>query len=57
MNAYVRFKEASTVDKALKLNGTQLKELTIRVSRADEKEMDYEKTIFVGNLPFDVREE
>lgn len=57
MNAYVRFEEESSVDKALKLNGTLLKELTIRVSKADEKDIDFEKTIFVGNLPFDIREE
>lgn len=57
MNAYARFEDISSIEKALVLNGRLFNELTIRVTAADNKELDYEKTIFVGNLPFDTKEE
>ncbi|KAG1692727.1 hypothetical protein DVH05_025204 [Phytophthora capsici] len=50
-NAYVTFVEESSVDAALKLNGTTLVLKKIRVTRS-EPVLDARRSIFVGNVPF-----
>lgn len=57
MNGYVRFSEKQDAEKACKLNGTVIQDHTLRVFLCLDDNMDYETTIFVGNLPLDVKEE
>lgn len=57
MNGYVRFSTKEEAEQACKLNGTVAQEHTLRVFLCLDDNMDYETTIFVGNLPLDVREE
>lgn len=52
MNAYVRFKNIESVEKALELNGHVIDEHTIRVDRAMKKTTVNSHAIFIGNLPF-----
>ncbi|KAF6206849.1 hypothetical protein GE061_018085 [Apolygus lucorum] len=58
ISAFVRFVDASSVDKAISANGAQWDEThNIRVDRSTGgKEHDDKKAVFVGNLPFDVEE-
>lgn len=39
------------------MNGSKVDDHTLRVSLCLDDNLDYETTIFVGNLPLDVREE
>jgi nucleolar protein 12 len=57
MNGYVRFAEKSQAEQACGMNGTVVGDHTLRVFLCLDDNMDYETTIFVGNLPLDVREE
>ena len=57
MNGYVRFAEKTQAEQACKMNGTVVDDHTLRVFLCLDENMDYETTIFVGNLPLDVREE
>ncbi|OWZ05583.1 RNA-binding protein, partial [Phytophthora megakarya] len=50
-NAYVTFVDESSVEAAIKLNGTTLVQKKIRVDHA-EPEIDPRRSIFVGNVPF-----
>ncbi|KAL3666127.1 hypothetical protein V7S43_008917 [Phytophthora oleae] len=50
-NAYVTFAEESSVEAALKLNGTTLIQKKIRVTRS-EPVIDARRSIFIGNVPF-----
>lgn len=52
MNAYVRFKNVESVEKALALNGLVIEEHTIRVDSAIKKTTTNSHAIFIGNLPF-----
>ncbi|XP_052766958.1 uncharacterized protein LOC128207837 [Mya arenaria] len=55
---FICFKTNEAAEKALELNGHELKGLHIRVDWASkDKEKDVKKSVFVGNLPFDVEEE
>ncbi|CDW58072.1 RNA binding protein 34 [Trichuris trichiura] len=58
INAYVRFKEESSVEKALSLNGSEVRDHHVFVDSCLSKRI-YEKkrSVFVGNLPFDVSED
>ncbi|KFD52575.1 hypothetical protein M514_06609, partial [Trichuris suis] len=60
INAYIRFKEESSVEKSLSLyaNGSQVSDHHIFVDSCLSKRI-YEKkrSVFVGNLPFDVTED
>ncbi|XP_077381221.1 RNA-binding protein 34 [Festucalex cinctus] len=60
INAYVVFKEPQGVAKALQRNGTELdKEFIIRVDRVSSKAAqshDHKRSVFVGNLNFELKE-
>lgn len=53
-NAYIVFKEARSVERAVSLNGNLVQGHHIRVDRADTGSVQYppDRTVFVGNLPF-----
>lgn len=51
MNAYVRFSEKEAAEKACSVNGIKVEEHTLRVFLCLDDNLDYETTIFVGNLP------
>lgn len=57
MNGYVKFAEKASAEQACRLNGTKVDEHTLRVFLCLEDNLDYETTIFIGNLPLDIREE
>ncbi|KAL1461440.1 hypothetical protein WDU94_013340 [Cyamophila willieti] len=57
MNAYVRFKNIESVEKALVMNGHVVNEHTIRVDTALKKPKANSHAIFIGNLPFEAEEE
>jgi hypothetical protein len=57
MNGYVKFEEKASAEQACRLNGIKVEEHTLRVFLCLDENLDYETTIFVGNLPLDVREE
>nr|XP_061843974.1 RNA-binding protein 34-like [Nerophis lumbriciformis] len=57
VNAYVVFQDQDGVAKALKRNGVELeKDVFIRVDRVGSTSHDHKRSVFVGNLPFDVKE-
>ncbi|POM63832.1 RNA-binding protein [Phytophthora palmivora] len=55
-NAYVTFVEESSVEAALKLNGTTLVQKKIRVDHC-EPVIDARRSIFIGNVPFKCTDE
>lgn len=55
MNAYIKFSEQSSVESACEMNGTHIAEHTIRVFSCLDDNLDYETTVFIGNLPFDIK--
>ncbi|CAH1792610.1 unnamed protein product [Owenia fusiformis] len=58
MNAYVVYKEAASLSKCLKLNGTSVKGCHIRVDLVGEtSKHDHKRSVFIGNLPYNVKEE
>lgn len=58
INAYVVFKEEQSVASALDRNGLELEpDLFIRVDRVSASDShDHKRSVFVGNLPFDLKE-
>ncbi|XP_030580417.1 RNA-binding protein 34 isoform X2 [Archocentrus centrarchus] len=58
INAYVVFKDEDGVTKALERNGMEVeKDFYIRVDRVtDSSSHDHKRSVFVGNLPFDINE-
>eukprot|EP00094_Tigriopus_californicus_P000452 TCALIF_00439-PB protein Name:"Similar to MRC1 Macrophage mannose receptor 1 (Homo sapiens)" AED:0.06 eAED:0.07 QI:7/0.88/0.83/1/0.74/0.69/36/84/3089 len=57
INAFVVFRQPSEAQAALALNGTEFRELTLRVDSAVPTERDNKKSVFVGNLAFSLEEE
>jgi len=58
MNAYVTFKDEQSTDEALKLNGTEVDGLHIRVDKTEEeKQHDQKRSVFIGNLAYRLEEE
>ncbi|KAL2086619.1 hypothetical protein ACEWY4_017678 [Coilia grayii] len=56
INAYIVFKDTEGASNALKRNGMEIqKDFHIRVDKASEQH-DHKRSIFVGNLPYDVAE-
>ncbi|XP_042560581.1 RNA-binding protein 34-like [Clupea harengus] len=56
VNAYIVFKETEGATNALKRNGMEImKDFHIRVDKVS-KQHDHKRSIFVGNLPYDVAE-
>ncbi|KAM9792235.1 RNA-binding protein 34 [Neosynchiropus ocellatus] len=59
LNAYVVFKDESAVTTAIQRNGTEMeKDFHIRVDRvtAESKQHDHRRSVFVGNLSFEIKE-
>uniref|UniRef100_A0A3Q4H328 RNA binding motif protein 34 n=1 Tax=Neolamprologus brichardi TaxID=32507 RepID=A0A3Q4H328_NEOBR len=58
INAYVVFKDEDGITKALERNGMEIeKDFHIRVDRvADSSSHDHKRSVFVGNLSFDINE-
>lgn len=56
-NAYILFSTLEDAEKALQANGKLFMEKHLRVDKANEKILDYTRTAFIGNLPFNVSEE
>eukprot|EP00457_Paulinella_chromatophora_P006355 gb/GEZN01006373.1/.p1 GENE.gb/GEZN01006373.1/~~gb/GEZN01006373.1/.p1 ORF type:complete len:481 (+),score=91.34 gb/GEZN01006373.1/:41-1483(+) len=54
-NAYVVFKDEASVGPALSKNGSELQGKVVRVDFSTPHASDY--TIFVGNLPFNIKED
>jgi RNA recognition motif-containing protein len=57
MNGYVKFADVESAEKAVAANGKTVDEHTLRVSLCLDNNEDYQTTVFVGNLPFDVKED
>jgi len=57
MNAYIVFQDDASAQKALTANGQEIEGKVIRVDTAQKTKRDVTNTIFVGNLPFDVKED
>ncbi|KAF4034388.1 RNA recognition motif-containing protein [Phytophthora infestans] len=55
-NAYVTFVEESSAEAAIKLNGTTLVQMKIRVDRC-EPVIDARRSVFIGNVPFKCTDE
>jgi polyadenylate-binding protein 2 len=53
-NCYILFEKREEAMQALKENGKTLKDRVIRVDMAFNDSKNYDYTIFIGNLPFDV---
>lgn len=62
-NAYILFKETSSIKEAEKLNGYAVhnsdftQTFHLRVDSDEKKDNDFTHSIFIGNLPFIVNEE
>lgn len=56
-NAYILFAKVSEAEESLKANGTKLEDNTLRVNFANKNRKDYKKSIFIGNLVYNVKEE
>ena len=56
MNAYVVFKTRELAEKALELNGVVFMDKHLRINSL-EKQFSSAKSLFIGNLPFDLSEE
>lgn len=57
MNAYVVFKNKEDAVKSLKSNGIIVEEKHIRVDLSENKKHNTSASIFVGNLPFNAKED
>ncbi|XP_061171952.1 uncharacterized protein LOC133181476 [Saccostrea echinata] len=58
ISAYVCFREEDCAKKALKMNGKLVENLHIRVDMSNhDPRTDFKRSIFVGNLALDVKEE
>ncbi|XP_070556961.1 RNA-binding protein 34-like [Ptychodera flava] len=58
MNVYVVFKEEKSARKALKCNGKEFRGHHLRVDLSSNTDRhDHRRSIFVGNLPYEVEEE
>ncbi|EGF76564.1 hypothetical protein BATDEDRAFT_36238 [Batrachochytrium dendrobatidis JAM81] len=60
LNAYIVYELPESVSKALELHGTLFLEKHLRVDRSEttqQKKYDHKKSIFIGNLLFDISEE
>ncbi|XP_076031186.1 uncharacterized protein LOC143019435 [Oratosquilla oratoria] len=58
LNAYIRFKDKESVEKALEANGVEFQEhhLIVNKSKKDAQKRP-ENTVFIGNLPWEAEEE
>ncbi|XP_062244661.1 RNA-binding protein 34 [Platichthys flesus] len=57
VNAYVVFTDDEGVAKALESNGTEIeKDFHIRVDRVTDSSHDHKRSVFVGNLSFEINE-
>ncbi|KAI9294478.1 hypothetical protein K502DRAFT_365823 [Neoconidiobolus thromboides FSU 785] len=59
MNAYIIYKEIESIEKSLSLNGTMFLNKHLRVDNVtgENKEFSPKRTVFVGNLNFEIEDE
>ncbi|KAI1284845.1 RNA-binding protein 34 [Halotydeus destructor] len=57
INAYVVFKERDSAINALAKNSTKFEDRTLRVDGATHNKADNSKSVFVGSLPLDVKDD
>ncbi|CAD5121358.1 DgyrCDS9880 [Dimorphilus gyrociliatus] len=57
LNAYIVFENEESIPTALKLNTTILKNHQLRIDTSCKKQHDNKHSVFIGALPFDVKEE
>ncbi|RZF45051.1 hypothetical protein LSTR_LSTR002012 [Laodelphax striatellus] len=57
LNGYVKFKKADSIASALAANGKVYEEHTLRVDHMIQDVPDWKNAIFVGNLPFVVKDD
>ena len=57
MNAYVVFGSTIEAEKALEAKGSLFKDMHLRVDMAVKKDVNNRFSVFVGNLPFSIKEE
>lgn len=57
MNAYVVFTNINDAESALEARGSSFKDMHLRVDMAMKKQVDNRLSVFVGNLPFNIKEE
>ncbi|XP_039281991.1 RNA-binding protein 34 isoform X2 [Nilaparvata lugens] len=57
LNGYVKFKKADSVASALAANGKVYEEHTLRVDHMIQDVPDWKNAVFVGNLPFVVKDD
>ncbi|KRX04910.1 hypothetical protein PPERSA_06544 [Pseudocohnilembus persalinus] len=55
-NCYILFQNKEDAEKALEKNGFEFKGNYLRVDSANQKELDFTKTIFIGNLSYNTTE-
>lgn len=51
-NCYILYEKKESAEEALEKNGLEFKGNFLRVDLAEKKELDFTKTIFIGNLSF-----
>ncbi|XP_048586267.1 RNA-binding protein 34 isoform X2 [Nematostella vectensis] len=58
LNGYVVYKTAENANQAIASNGEEIDGFHIRVDLAsNDKAHDHQRSVFIGNLPFDIEEE
>ena len=58
MNVYVVFKDEASAKNALKYNGKEFKGHHLRLDiSANSDQHDHKRSVFVGNLPYNIDEE
>ena len=56
-NAYVKYEKKESAEKACEVNGRKVDSHTLRVSLCLDDNLDYDTSLFIGNLPLDIKEE
>ena len=56
-NAYVKYEKTESAEKACEVNGQKVGNHTLRVSLCLDDNLDYDTSLFIGNLPLDIKEE
>lgn len=57
MNAYVKYEKIEEAAAACAANGEKIGDNNIRVTLCKEYDLDYETTIFIGNLPRKIKDQ
>lgn len=57
MNAYVKFETIEEAKASCSANGSKIEDKNIKVTLCNQYDLDYETTIFIGNLPRKVKDQ